>query len=436
MNNIIQVCRFQNLPRMIRRIRTVVVFAILLLSNQISAAGILDPAFGTGGRMVFRFQPTSNDMVNAAALQPDGKIVLAGKTTYSQNNSLLTDLSVARLNSDGSLDNTFGAGGWSLTRFGSPLNSNGASSVIILPDGKILAGGGSGGVMALARFNSDGTLDTTFDGDGKVTTDFDGGSGESAEYLLPQADGKVIAVGSMSGTFPASQQVIVLARYNTDGSLDTTFGDGGKFYLSFSGIINYLHGAVIQTDGKILLSGRYVFKRPNCTPTKSDSCNETQHFLNRYDQQMRPDRKFGRQGKILSRDYFTDLSLQADGRILVGGKPRARRYSFNGWLETLFEPVSRPPNTFSIDGAYQLKRRPNGTVAGCDYPGLGGDFVVALFASDGRHIGSDQRDFADTNDACWFTLIQPDGKIVAVGRSSQQGTLMSFAVMRYLDITP
>ncbi|HEX8369666.1 MAG TPA: delta-60 repeat domain-containing protein [Pyrinomonadaceae bacterium] len=438
MNNTIKICRFQNSRRTFCQIRTVVVLAVLLLSNQIFAAGILDTTFGTGGRVVFRYQPTSNDMVGAAALQPDGKIVLAGKTTYNQNFTILTDLSITRLNPDGSLDTTFGTGGWVLTSFGgASIETNLASAVVILPGGKILAGGAGGVFMALARYNPDGSLDTTFDGDGKVTTAFDGGSGESAEFLLPQADGKVIAAGSMFGNSGGPQRLIILARYNVDGSLDPTFGDGGKYTLSFSGIINNLHGAAIQPDGKILLSGSYVTTRPNCTPTKTNNCSETRHFLNRYDQQMRQDKKFGWHGKILnSRDYFTDLSITPDGRILVGGKPRARRYGFSGWVETLYEPIPRPPNTFSIDGAFQLKQRPNGTVAGCDYGGLGGDFAVALFGADGRYIGSDERDFAGTNDACWFTLIQADGKILAVGRSSQQGSLMSFAVTRYLDIIP
>lgn len=438
MNSIIKILPSQNSQSWHCRIWTIVVLAIVVFSNQTFAAGTLDPTFGSGsGRVVLRYQPSSENMVRAAVLQGDGKIVLAGKTTYNLNGTLRTNLSIARLNADGSLDNTFGTGGWVLTSFGaSSIETETAASVIILPDARILVGGASGAFMALARYNPDGSLDTTFDGDGKVTTSFDN-RGVTAQYLLPQSDGKVIAVGSRFGNSGEPQQLIVLARFNTDGSLDSTFGNGGKYTLSYSNIINYLNGAVILPDGKILLSGSYVVTRPNCTPTKSDNCAETRHFLYRYDQQMNQDKKFGWRGKILnSRDYFTDLSITPDGHVLVGGKPRARRFSPNGWLETLFEPVPRPPNTFSIDGAYELKQKPNRTVVGCDGGGMNGDFAVVLFGSDGRFLAKDERDFADTNDSCALTLIQPDGKIIAVGRSSQQGTLMSFAVVRYVNILP
>jgi uncharacterized delta-60 repeat protein len=440
MKNIIHICRFENLPPALWQIR-IAVLAILLFSNSIFAAGILDPTFGNGGKVNFRFQPNSNDAVTSAALQPDGKIVLAGQTSYVRNGSNVTELSVSRLNADGSLDTTFGTGGWVMTDFGIALATSGASRVIILPDGKILVGGGSGGVMALARYNPNGSLDTTFDGDGKVTTDFDGGTGEDATYLLPQADGKVIAVGYMFGSMGNPAQVIVLARYNTDGSLDATFGDGGKFKLLYPGFITYLFGAAIQADGKILISGRYVYNRPGCIPSPNVYCGVNKNFLYRYDLQLRLDRKFGRRGEIRSDEYFGELSIQPDGHILVAGFPVAKRYSFSGWLETKFAPTPfTPQGDAPNEGTYQLAKRPNGTTVGCHRPASFAtliDFTVVLFGADGRYIATDQRDFYTAHDICRSLLVQPDGKVLVIGtvQVARDGQ-SSFGVIRYLDITP
>jgi uncharacterized delta-60 repeat protein len=440
MKNIIQICRFGDLPLMLWRFRAIAL-TILLFSNQILAAGILDPAFGNGGKVNFRFEPNSDDVMTSAALQPDGKIVLAGRTSYVRNGSVFTDLSVSRLNTDGSPDNTFGTGGWVITSFGFALASSGASKVIILPDGKILVGGGTNGLMALARYNPNGTLDPTFDGDGKVTTDFDGGTGEDAAYLLPQADGKVIAAGQMNGSTGNPPQTIVLARYNPDGSLDATFGDGGKFRLLFPGFITYLFGAAIQPDGKILISGRYVYNRPGCTPSPNVYCGVNQNFLKRYDQQMRPDRKFGFRGDIRSEEYFGELSVQPDGYILVSGFPVAKRFSSGGWLETKFAPTPfTPQGPAPNEGTYQLAKRPNGTTVGCHRPASFEtliDFTVVLFGSDGRYIAADQRDFYAAHDICRSLLIQPDGKILAAGTAQvERDGKSSFAVIRYLDIVP
>lgn len=433
MNNNIQVLK------MLWRVR-IVILIILLCSNPIFAAGVLDTTFGVGGKVNFRIAQTS-DYPTGAVLQPDGKIVIIGSSVPSGQSNGLRDFAIARLNPDGTLDNTFGSVGTITTAFGFQQEDI-PGSVFIQPDGKIVVGGRSETVFALARYNPNGTLDKTFGVGGKVTTDFPESLTEGIGVLLPQADGKFIAIGGLvfGSSSPDGQGQIGLVRYNTDGSLDTSFGTGGKFKIFFGNIITSLSGAVMQPDGKFLISGSYSFRRPNCVPTKFDSCIDGQNFLMRFDQNLRIDRKFGRRyGQELSRDSFTGLYLQADGHILIGGFPLVRRYSPNGRRETTFDyALPNMPGGGLQNGPSKLTQRPDGKIVGCRITGSNGydDVGVVLFSADGHVIGYEQRDFFGGNDACGKILIQPDGKTLVVGnvQVEQQGSY-SFAVIRYLDFT-
>jgi uncharacterized delta-60 repeat protein len=424
------------------------VFSCLILFSlnlPLAAAGVLDLNFGNGGKVNFRFGETS-DFATSAVLQPDGKIVIVGSTVPSMQSNRLTDFIAARLNTDGSLDNTFGSGGLVATAFGFQEDDS-ATSVILQPNGKIVVGGYSGNVFALARYNSDGSLDNSFGGGGKVTTNFPESFSQRIDFLFLQADGKILAVGnsfSGSGSVEGRTQ-IPLARYNVDGSLDSTFENNGRFKIFFGNLLTTLSGAAMQPDGKLLISGRYEFNRPNCTPVPviPGSCSDTQEFLLRYNQNMSLDRKFGRRfGKEFSGDRFLGLSLQSDGNILVGGFPLVRRYSANGRLETTFDRAvfpNQPPNQSFASGPYKLRQRPNGTIVGCQYLRAVGhdDIGVVLFSPAGRAIAYDQRDFFGADDNCRDILIQSDSKIIVVGnvRLQQQGN-STIGVMRYLDITP
>src|SRR5205085_6356209 len=106
------------------------------------------------------------------------------------------------------------------------------------------------GTFALARYNSDGTLDATFGSGGKVTTVF-GTNGAVALALALQPDGKIVAAGVTA----SSTSNFALARYNTNGTLDTSFGSGGKVTTNFSGGNDYARGVAIQADGKIVVAG-------------------------------------------------------------------------------------------------------------------------------------------------------------------------------------
>src|SRR5262249_35454426 len=150
----------------------------------------------------------AHDVVFSAAIQSDSKIVAVGFTSSSTN----SDFALARYNADGTMNADFG-GGKFVTDFGADELANG---VAIQTDGKIVAAGftqfsDERGVLtrdfALARYNPDGSLDTTFNSDGKVTTDF--GSNDGANSVAIQADGKIVAAG-----FGGAQSGFALARYN------------------------------------------------------------------------------------------------------------------------------------------------------------------------------------------------------------------------------
>src|SRR5262249_51395919 len=159
-----------------------------------------------------------------------------------------SNFAVARYNADGTLDTTFSFDGKVTTDFG---GDDRAFSVAIQADGKIVVAGASltnpGDDFALARYNPDGSLDAGFGTGGKVTTAF--GSGlDHANACTIQADGKIVAVGADGGDF-------ALARYNSDGSLDGTFGTGGKVTTDFGGQLEEAFGVAMQADGKIVAAG-------------------------------------------------------------------------------------------------------------------------------------------------------------------------------------
>jgi uncharacterized delta-60 repeat protein len=150
---------------------------------------------------------------------------------------------LARYNADGNLDSSFGSGGKVTTDFG---GFDAASALVIQPDGRIVAAGRGSGDFALARYNADGSLDPTFGSGGKVTTDF-GGSDDAFGVAL-QADGKIVAAGQGGSDFG-------LARYNADGSLDPTFGSGSRVTTDLGGFEDAI-AVALQNDGKIVITGQ------------------------------------------------------------------------------------------------------------------------------------------------------------------------------------
>jgi uncharacterized delta-60 repeat protein len=195
------------------------------------------------------FQVTSVGIfayARGVAIQADGKIVAVGAGDSEDGGFL-----VARYNLDGELDTSFSGDGLQMTNFGV------ADGVAIQADGKIVAVGGAGPFgpgqdFGLARYNPDGTLDTSFSGDGLQTTDFLFGAGDEANDVALQANGRIVAVGVAGGG--ATGNDFGLARYNTNGSLDTSFSADGRKRTSFGGS-DSASGVALQGDGRIVAVG-------------------------------------------------------------------------------------------------------------------------------------------------------------------------------------
>ena len=203
--------------------------------------GSLDTSFSTDGKVTTAIG-SGNDYGYAMAVQSDGKIVVAGISNNGNND----DFALARYNTDGSLDTSFGSNGKVTTAIGS--GDDDALAVAVQSDGKIVVAGSSDGHFALARYNADGTLDTSFSTDGKVTTSF-GTSNEGAQAVAVQSDGKIVAAGRTSTH-------IALVRYNADGSLDTSFSSDGKVTTAIGGTGDRAYAVALQSNGKIVVAGQ------------------------------------------------------------------------------------------------------------------------------------------------------------------------------------
>jgi uncharacterized delta-60 repeat protein len=181
---------------------------------------------------------------NGVVIQQDGKIVVTGMLV-----PYTPEVFVARFNTDGSLDHTFNGTGYVATKLG--YDSRG-QSIALQPDGKIVVAGKSDNDFSVLRYLSNGTLDTSFNGDGWVTTDFGGSDWGWAMAL--QKDGKIVVAGNSWPSPDSNYSNFVLARYNTDGSLDTSFNDDGKVTTDF-GIEAYGTSIALQPDNKIIVAG-------------------------------------------------------------------------------------------------------------------------------------------------------------------------------------
>ncbi len=211
--------------------------------------GTLDASFGTNGIVSTTIEQSSNGV--AVALQTDGRIVVTGLT---QSNSIYHGV-VVRYNTTGSLDNSFGTNGIS------HLTIDNTAALVIQDDGKIVVGGFDDDNFALARLNTDGSLDITYGALGYVTTQFTDPDGSTnLSFILGmalQADGKVVAVG-FSQSFTNYHDVAV-ARYMPNGSLDANFADAGLFEANLGGLADFSTSVVIQNDGKIVIGGHKEF---------------------------------------------------------------------------------------------------------------------------------------------------------------------------------
>ncbi len=335
--------------------------------------GTLDMTFGVGGKITTGFSSTSDDYGYAVALQGDGKIVLAGRS----GKNAIYDFALARYNKDGPLDTSFGISGLVTTDFGN--TSDWALSIALQTDDKIVLCGwsydGSNTDFALTRYNPDGSLDTTFGNQGIVTTRFD--SGYALAYSLAlQKDGKLVAAGYTDTGF-------ALARYNADGTIDTSFGVGGKVTTGF-GTRGF--ALALQTDDKIVIAGH---------------AGSTSVFaLARFGPDGTMDSGFGNNGSVttpigLVYDEAHALAIQADGKIVAVGFTEIgngnrdfalTRYNPDGSLDTSFGIGGKVTTDFGpgTDWAYALAIQSDGKLVGAGYADNNNDWDFAL----ARYLGN------------------------------------------------
>jgi uncharacterized delta-60 repeat protein len=335
----------------------------------------------------------------------------------------------------GDLDLSFGRNGKVATNF--TPGDDMAFGVAVQPDGMIVAVGSADfeNRFALARYTADGTLDASFDGDGRLTTAFTGAH-DAALDLAIQADGRIVAVGT------AGFESYALARYQSDGSLDPSFGGGGKVLTELTGGRDVAAAVTIQADGKIVVAGRSAGARGRFA-------------LARYESDGSLDTSFGGAGIVFTdftsrNDFARDVSIDANGKVVVagragraGGRFALARYESDGRLDTSFGRDGRVVTNFTSgdDHARGVAIRPHGriVVAGGAARG-GGSFALARYESDGSldvSFGGDGKVLTNLTQGVDIALgiaIQSNRRIVVAGHAG--GTRLSprnhkLAIARY-----
>jgi uncharacterized delta-60 repeat protein len=407
----------------------------------LAAAGDLDPTFGTGGKVVTNI--SSRDEIHAVALQGDGKVLGVG---WSGVDFSTADFSVARYTKDGALDASYGSGGVAVTDLG---GADIGLAAAVQSDGKLLVGGATGqapdfvGNTALVRYTTSGTLDPTFGSGGVAVNDF--GGDEEWSGLAVLKSGKIVASGF---TGSSENQDFLLARFNSDGTLDTSFGCASPPCAGWTttdfGAADQSYAVAVQSDGKIVLSG--------FTGTTLFTAGD--FALARYTANGVLDPSFGSGGKVVTDigganafDNAHGLTVAGSGKIVAAGISRdsggsnfvVARYVADGSLDPTFGCASPPCNGFVVGPAGAASsvalQKDNRIVAG----GLrNNDFALARYTADGvldSRFGTGGLVTTDigtsSNDGIEGLAIQPkDGKIVAGGWSNS-GSGRDFAVARY-----
>lgn len=340
----------------------------------------LDPLFGTEGKVTTAFGGKDTAM----ALQADGKIVLVGGST--------SDFVLARYDLNGSLDEEFGVGGTVTTNMIDGTAEEVARSIAIQSDGKIVVAGYTGVFgrtgrpagnrfdFAVTRYDTDGTLDETFGTDGVVNSGVIG----RAFAVAIQPDGKIVVAGDA----PLTEDIVV-ARYLENGTLDGSFAGTGQLTTDINGGAELARNVVIQSNNTILVSGPH---------TKADDIARERHtVLVRYGENGAPDNSFGTAGEAVLSDAQVGqgLALQSDGKLLLVGSV----------------DVGVAPSTVSLFALMRLLSdgTPDGT--------FGTAGAVSTFVS-------------DLGDVAEAVAVQADGKILVSGRSSIM-TNSNFALARF-----
>ena len=432
------------------RTSAIVLVGSLCAVPVIHADGMLDPSFGNGGLVTTDMGPFefANDGALSLVVLPDGRAVAAG---YNQAFLEIQNMAAARYLVSGALDTTFGNGG--LVTFGFPPPPGefdmvaSAESVLLQPDGRLVLVGGVGfqispARFALARLNPDGSLDPSFGTAGQVTTVF--AEASSAHAGLLQGDGRIVAVGNAGF---GSSTTIAAARYNADGTLDPSFGNGGQLTLpqfpSFA-----VHDAALQPDGKILIAGAV-----------GPAVGPWDFALVRLLPNGAPDPAFDGDGLVTTHfsasQIGTSVIALGDGRIVLGGYTVGSkdfalvRYLPDGSVDTTFGNGGvATADSGGPEIADQVIRLPNGKllVAGYTKEADAGahDFLLARFGPDGALDTSfGTAGFLRTGfpgggtDECHAVAVAGPDLVLTAGMAEDvSGFATDFGLARYIASTP
>ena len=359
-----------------------------LVSVAHAAPGDLDTGFDSDGRIVET--GLTSPSVGAVASQADGKVVVVGASAG--------DFAVLRYLRNGARDASFGSGGLAVTGFGGATSIDAARAVAIQDDGKIVVAGGVGPASnpraGVARYNPNGSLDPTFSGDGIHSFEFADPAGGSATGVAIQADQKIVVVGSTGADFAA-------ARLNVDGSLDTTFGDGlttGIAIRNFGGANERALAVAILPDGRIAVAGSRIFEGRNAFAWDYFSSAGFPQFVSTPAEVNGAEHTvFG--GTGVSTDAAA-MAVQADGKILIVGDVTVS----TGGGAVPVNVVDRNTGIarYNADGTMDTSFGPGGL----------------------RNLRFGTSSFASG------VAVQPDGRIVVVGRAVENANVTRFAVGR------
>ncbi|MGB7201970.1 MAG: carboxypeptidase regulatory-like domain-containing protein [Pyrinomonadaceae bacterium] len=394
--------------------------------------GSLDHTFDRDGKVVISIL-NSDNLANDVAIQTDGNIVLAGQTRYD---SSYNRFALVRYHPNGFLDDSFGVGGIVTTRVSSTTDI--ARAVSIQTDGKIIAAGKSNYDFALVRYGTDGAIDTSFDSDGKAITNI-GAQTSWALAVAIQADGKIVAAADI---YTGLGRDFSLVRYDANGSLDNSFGNGGVVTTPILSDDDRVTSVAVQADGKVVAAGY----------SRIGGCSE--FALVRYKTDGSLDSSFDGDGKVTTQalsdsSVANAVAIQTDGKIVAVGASFASssydfavvRYNTDGSLDSSFGIGGMVATQIStgFDNATAVAIQSDGkiVVAGYSSSGLYNDFALARYNTDGSldttfdGDGTVTTPVLNTSDQAYAVAIQSDSKIIAVGAAGNGFSSDDFALVRY-----